>query len=240
MADAGGGAGVIYGCVPPPDDEHLRKYPLALASRPAEVGPMVIGVEMRRSFDSPVLRDGAHWIGLDVGSLGAPAGGHAMCLLPEGWKDVRGGWRHYSQGTVPSCVGHAASRVQSIHNRTLYDGDTLYWECKKRDGYAGDGTYIRVGFDVLREMGPWRRSAAGRVTGPMRRHGIVENRWTTDIGEAARWLGLTTQYATILNSWGSAWPKQVRIPLDTLEWMGRNGYLELGAVTDRPGPSRTT
>lgn len=230
------------GAVPPPDDEHLRKYPLALAARPQQVGPMVIGTEMFESFTAPVQRDGAWWIGLDPKALGRSLGGHAMCLMPDGWKDVRNGWQQYDQGMLSSCVGHSSSRVQSLYNRTIYDGNTLYLECKKRDGYAGDGTYIRVAFDVLRERGPWRRSPAGRVTGPLPAHGILENRWTTDIDEAARWLGLTGEHATILNSWGTGYPREVRIPLETLDILSRRDgtYLELAAVTDRPGPSPTT
>lgn len=232
------------GCLPPPDDEHRRKYPLKAALiGTVQVGPMVIGTEMFESFAEPVQKDGAWWIGLDIKNLGRSMGGHAMCLLPGGWKDIRNGWQQFDQGQTSACVGFSSSRMQSLYNRTLYDGATLYRECKKRDGIPNqDGTYIRIAFDVLREKGPWRRSPAGRVTGPLLAHGILENRWTTDIDEAAQWLNLSGEYATILNSWGTSYPREVRIPLETLAWLSaqEDRYLELAAVTDRPGPSPTT
>lgn len=61
------------------------------------------------------------------------------------------------QGDTPHCVGHAwygwelASPVRlSAGQFNAARGHDIYNECKKIDGYSGDGTYIRSGAEVER------------------------------------------------------------------------------------------
>lgn len=230
-----------FGLLPPPDRNHLDKYPLRLAKE-FPTGPMAMGLTWYESFSEPLrAADGAYWIGIEPGNLGRPLGGHAVCLLPWGWRDLNGAWETFDQGQTSECVGFSTSRLMGLLNRVTYHGSALYAECKKRDGIPNeDGTYLRVAFDVLRELGPWRRRRDGAAKGPLLAHGITENRWTESVEEAATWLGMEKEYLTILNSWGTGWPREVRIPLRTLEALMRreDAYLELGAVTDRPGPKK--
>jgi len=64
-----------------------------------------------------------------------------------------------NQGNIPSCVGHSLSGIKQYLELKEkiskdFDGDWLYYECKKIDGYPDlRGTYLRVGLEVLRKTG---------------------------------------------------------------------------------------
>jgi len=62
------------------------------------------------------------------------------------------------QGITPHCVGYSAATMKEEKERREkipvdFDGDWLYNECKKIDGYSGDGTYLRTVFQVLKNVG---------------------------------------------------------------------------------------
>ena len=62
----------------------------------------------------------------------------------------------YDQGDTPRCVGYSISKIMNHYNGYAFDADWLYAECKKIDGYPGDGTNARAACDVLRREGHWR------------------------------------------------------------------------------------
>jgi hypothetical protein len=62
------------------------------------------------------------------------------------------------QGRRGTCVAHACVAVREfLLGEASTGGDLseqfLYWACKQRDGYAGSGTWIRVGMASLQEAG---------------------------------------------------------------------------------------
>jgi C1A family cysteine protease len=58
-----------------------------------------------------------------------------------------------------TCVAFACTAVREylLGEETSAQGDLseqfLYWNCKQRDGYAGSGTWIRVGMEALKDDG---------------------------------------------------------------------------------------
>jgi hypothetical protein len=63
-----------------------------------------------------------------------------------------------NQGTKPHCVGYATATLKEEKERreghpVNFDGDWIYNECKKIDGYNGDGTYLRTALSVLKNKG---------------------------------------------------------------------------------------
>lgn len=98
-------------------------------------------------------------------------------------------WRvFYDQGREGACVGFGESQVMSFYNRVRYDARWLWNEAKRIDEWAdtnpGDdnGTSLRAGFDVLREIGHCR-VAHGVALPPELDQGILANRWCTSIDE---------------------------------------------------------
>ncbi len=95
-------------------------------------------------------------------------------------------WRRtYDQGTTPRCVGYSVSQERSLSERRTFDADWLYAQCKARDGYPGDGTYLRVAYDVMRESG---HVAVTRGRGKIREavnpaYGIERFEWATTISQ---------------------------------------------------------
>lgn len=88
----------------------------------------------------------------------------------------------YDQGQTPRCVGYSTSKVMNHYNGYAFDADWLYAECKKIDGYPGDGTNARAACDVLRREGHWRTIKGKPVkAGPKLEHGIASNRWATTV-----------------------------------------------------------
>lgn len=64
-----------------------------------------------------------------------------------------------NQGDKPHCVGYSTASLKmhqefKEHKKYyMFDPDWLYHECKKIDGYNGDGTYIRVALKIIQERG---------------------------------------------------------------------------------------
>lgn len=84
-----------------------------------------------------------------LGQLGA-AEGYQRRMWRAGTVDL-------DQGPTPHCVGFAgAGWLQNSPTRSRVSdviGHVLYGSCKLIDGYSGDGTWIRVLFDVMRRSG---------------------------------------------------------------------------------------
>lgn len=227
-----------FGCVPPPDIEHRRRYPLEAGS--ISVGPMVAGMNWPAEFSRPVRRpDGTYWVDAKP-PFSRIIGGHAVCLIPEGWQDVPNGWTIYNQGPTSQCVAFSSSRVQAIYNKKFqYAPAPLYERCKQLDGWPGNGTYVRVAMDVMRREGLWLAKAKTDAGKPKLAHGILSNRWATSPDDILDALDArSTGRVTILNSWGPSYPERVYIPIETIAaMMSANGYyFEATMVTDRPGP----
>lgn len=231
-----------FGCLPPPDNRHIQKYPLAarLAIGEPIIGPMVAGMLWRESFSKPEKRaDGTYWIGVGSPSgWGNAIGGHAICLIPENTRDIKDGWQRYNQGNTSQCVAYASNRMQAINNRTKnLAPEPFYARCKELDGFAGDGTYIRVAMDVLRKEGAWRTNVYG-MTKLYPNQGISENRWATSPDEILTVLGASgTGRVAIVNSWGMSYPHVVYMPIESVAYLMSNPreYFEATIVTDKPG-----
>jgi hypothetical protein len=90
---------------------------------------------------------------------------------------------YMDQNEEGACVGGSLSWHQSINNRRRYAFFWLYDEAQKIDEWPGedyDGTSIRAGMDVLRDIGHClvlpRRTCPPDVTA-----GISENRWAKNV-----------------------------------------------------------
>lgn len=228
----------------PPDWGHVSRYPLTAAhveelTKPA---PVVIGINWYSNFDGPVKdAQGHYWIGR--GSLGSIRGGHCVALQPAGLQDLDSWWDWYDQVDEGICVGEGCSRAMSLLNRRRYEPRWLYDRCKERDGDpSGEGTYVRVGLDVLRTLGHVRAKSGedqGLKPGeyddrqPVPGDGISANRWATSAQDVLAALGTSERdYVVLINSWGRGYPHFVRMPVDVLERL-RHEDGEIGIVTDR-------
>lgn len=223
-----------FGAIPRDPQPYEQRY--ALAAAPAARGPLVIGLDWMEAYNTPVKQDGVYWIGLDPTRLGKPQGGHAMCCLPRGAKDIKGGWDFYNQGATPQCVGYSGARMQAINNRVQrYDAPGLYAACKARDGYRGPGTYIETAMAVLHDTGLRRYDKERWLPA----HGIREYRWAGSVEEILRALGEQDRIA-LLQSWGKNWPRVLYLPAETLRWLwarrGNGLYVEAVMATDKAGP----
>jgi C1A family cysteine protease len=63
-----------------------------------------------------------------------------------------------NQGDRGTCVAYATAALREYLLGAQSTGadlseQFLYWACKERDGYAGAGTWIKIGMDVLQELG---------------------------------------------------------------------------------------
>lgn len=223
---------------------HVEKYPLTAATLPTVPTPVVLGINWYGGFDRPSLQDdGRYWI-----AQGAPAtwgrqrGGHAICVMPPGVKDLTGWWDFYNQGNEGACVGFAASRMMTLLNRMRYDAFALYGKAQEVDEWPGvnySGTSVRAGMDVLRDLGHWRYQRGGSKL--HLRHGIDANRWATSVEDIAACLSPTDNgksivdagHVVLLNSWGRAFPHYTRMPLDALDRLVFRENGEATVITDR-------
>lgn len=233
------------GRIEPKDTEHIEKYPLTAlpkAEQPVQV-PVPIGVNWYTDFDNPQKDSSGHyWIGRSK-NLGSIRGGHCVVLKAHDELDLAAWWAWYNQVNEGICVGEGLSRMMSLLNRWRFQPRWLYDRCKERDGFPNEeGTEVRVGLDVLRDMGHVRARVgeaqsltAGEITRyPNPQDGISANRWISSMDDLARTLGTPNlDYALMLNSWGkNDYPHYVRIPLDTLNRLNLEGG-EMAVVTDR-------
>lgn len=228
------------GRVPPPDWEHVEKYPLTAPSVPVAPTPVVIGINWYDAFDHPerlVLKGSSadYWIGR--GDLGAVRGGHCVCLEPGAPEQDSPPWRvFYNQGEEGACVGFGWSRCMSLLNRKKYDGFWLYKECKKRDGHPDqEGTWVRTGGEVLVQEGHVR-VVKGEDQPPRAADGIVKFRWARSADEVLRVLNnpKATKLGAvpILNSWGRSYPQRVWLPAEKLDRLIKEDG-EIAVPTDR-------
>jgi len=220
----------------PTDWKHVEKYPLtALRTAPENV-PVAIGVNWYTAFDVPTKdAQGVYWIGLEAKKLGAVRGGHCVCLKPQSITDGRGWWKYYDQGTEGACVGFGSSRMMSLLNRRRYDARWLYHQAQIVDGYPdtppAEGTSVRAALDVLRTQGHVFATSTAQIA--RLSEGITANRWARTVTEVLTALGTPgAEYVDVLNSWGAAYPKRVRMPAATLQRLLDEGG-EAGIVTDR-------
>ena len=225
----------MLGWRPPEDRSHEKRYALA-ASMPAAASPVVIGIPWYEAFDKPVLRSRAYWIA-DVGAdWGAVRGGHSVCLRPPSLRDVASAHLHYDQGPDGACVGYACSRAATLFNRRLYDGYELYYAAQQRDPWPGDdydGTSVNAGLDTLRLEGAWP-VRAGMTTGPLLSQGITGFLWARTAEEVRQALKTGEPFVRVLNSWGTNYPREVRMPLASVSRLMDEGG-EFGVPVDRPG-----
>lgn len=220
----------------PPDEVrgvYENRYSLTAAMPTAPV-PIVMGAPWYDSFFKPVRgSDGAYWIGAG-GSWGPVRGGHAVCLRPPAIADVASAHAFYDQGREGACVGFATSRAATLFNRRLYNGFVLYQRAKTRDPWPGedyDGTSVEAGLNTLRLEGAWP-VRAGVTTGPVAAEGITHFYWARSVDEIRQALGTQEPFARLLNSWGTAWPREVRVPWEALERLLREGG-EFAAPVDK-------
>lgn len=197
--------------------------------------PVVIGVAWYSGWDRPTRgSDGAMWVGR--GDWGSKRGGHSVCLRPPSIADLDSAWKHFDQGREGACVGFATSRAASLFNRRLYNGYELYKQATTRDPWEGDwrnysGTSVEAGLNTLRLDGAWP-VRAGVTSGPLAPDGIVNFYWAKTVAEIKAALGSSEPFARLLNSWGAAYPREVRVPWEAIERLLREGG-EFAALVDR-------
>lgn len=245
----------------PTDWEHYEKYPLTADTAPVSPVPVTIGVNWYTSFDRPVKKGNAYWIGLDPKNLGSVRGGHCVCLEPGDELDAAGKvtrslqdsnswWDFYNQGAEGACVGFGSSRVMTLLNRKRYDPRWLWDWAKKTDEYPdtkpGDdnGTSVRAAMGILKGFGhvPWKPSYEGatfqaRDAEPsVAAEGINAYRWAKTVSEVQSVLQSPANdrmgAVRVLNSWGRDYPHRVWMPYATLQRLiDEDG--EVALVTDR-------
>ncbi len=91
-------------------------------------------------------------------------------------------WRRiYDQGATSMCVGYSSSQERSLSERITFDPIWLYRQCKNRDSIPNeDGTYLRVAYDVLRDIGPVP-IIGGKASQPDPALGVERNEWARSI-----------------------------------------------------------
>jgi hypothetical protein len=244
------------GRMTPLDFDHVDLFPLTAETAPAEPRPAVIGVNWYTDFDTPIRKDGAYWIGLNAKKLGTVRGGHCVAIEANGHPIADRGawWGFYNQGREGACVGFGCSRMMSLLNGREYFARWLWDRAKATDEYGdetqpGDdnGTSVRAALRILRKEGhvPWREdlSRLNSNDAPAVRErdtikgtpadGITAYRWARSTDDFLHVTGWQDRgYVEILNSWGTDYPRVVRMPAATLDRL-RTEDGELGIVTDR-------
>lgn len=228
------------GRLEPTDRIHVERYGLTTATLPDKPTPVVAGTDWWSDFDRPVWDErGRFWRVGTAPHLGRVRGGHCYCFRPDAIVDPVAWWAYYDQGQEGACVGFGISRAMSLLNRKRYDAPWLYSVAKFWDEWQGedyDGTSVRAGLDVVREVGHIRAKKR-KPTEPDWDEGIASNRWATSVEDAIAAMHspryLTLGRMPFLNSWGKdGYPHTVWIPLDTVDFLLRTGG-ELGVIFDR-------
>jgi hypothetical protein len=232
--------------LPPPDWQHVEKYPLTAVPMAAyDPAPGVFGINWYRNFSKPIKKGRTYWIGL--GDLGPLDGGHAIMAAAYRGKPEADSWYpFYDQGSEGACVGFSVSRLMSQFNRRRYDARWLYHEAQRIDPWEGgaypgavpfyEGSAVRSGFDVLRLQGH-RIVVKGHPNPPIRpQEGIITNRWATTWDDVRQSLGIPDDVdgVPLLNSWGKSYPRVVRLADEAGARVLEREDGEFGTVTDRP------
>lgn len=231
----------------PTDDRHIRRYALTPNTMPTVATPVVIGINWYLKLSQWVMKKDKGllhpYIGLDPDNLGVLEGGHCICIRPPSIIDRW--WPFYDQGQEGACVGFGWSRYASLMNRRQYDGFSLYHAAQLADEWDDTppepGTSVRAGGDVMRLKGPWRFVKKPQVL-PTVDDGIYQNRWATSMDDIAACLSpndngkriLDEGYVRLLNSWGPFYPKEVRLPLETLNRLIFAEGGDATVATDKP------
>jgi len=224
---------------PPTDWEHVDKYPLAalpLQDRPRFVSSP-IGVNWYPEFDSPEKGRDGKWRIKTPGPGSRARGGHCICVLPGGYRDLASWWDFYNQGQEGACVGFGISRAMSQLNRKRYDARWLYRWAQDHDEWwdtpPQEGTSVRAGLDGLRTVGHVVVRNGRAATQPDPAEGISANRWATNIQDWLLALGrLGATEVPLANSWGRRYPRVVWLPVEAAERLLREDG-EFSIITDR-------
>lgn len=227
----------------PKDWTHVEKYPLTANLRAAVEPPTAIiaGTNWYSTFDEPVKKDGAWWIGLDPKRLGYVRGGHSFAIRPAGIVDPLSWWVWFNQISEGICVWEAICRAVAFKFRVRcqprpgYDGTQLIDEFD--DTPPAEGTSVRAGLNyalhnglITAKRGEPQRLRKSEITRQPDLFPLASYHWITQgMEQAADVLSLTgkREYVVFVNSWGKDYPHLVRMPLATLERL-QNEDGELG------------
>lgn len=223
---------------PPTDWVHVERYPLTAlpeAERPTGV-PSPVGVNWYAEFDRPVQGRDRRWRVAADGRLTRVRGGHCVVFAPPNLKDLPAWWKFYDQGSEGACVGFGISRGMSLLNRRRYNARWLYRQAQLIDEWSdtppGEGTSVRAGLDILRDIGHIR--VLGNKPGaPDSAEGIAANRWADNLDDWLVALGRSgADEVPFLNSWGKSYPRIVWMPTSVVDRLRRQDG-EFAIVTDR-------
>lgn len=218
------------GAIIPEEKPYVDKYPLTAMTIPNVAQPGVLGIPWMSKFDVPVkdTLSTRWWIGKDPKNLGYVRGGHAICVQPGDASalDMFLWWRFYNQGVEGACVGFSLSRALSLINRSRYDARWLYKEGQLIDGIPStppeEGTTVDAGCQILLKRGHRRYDAkTGTFLPENIISGIGSYRWATSVDDIHAFLKHPTAdklgAVPLLNSWGTAYPRKVWMPDETLD-----------------------
>lgn len=132
------------------------------------------------------------------------------------------------QGNEGACVGWSWSWAMSILNQRFYDARWLYHQAQSVDEWPGesyDGTSVRAGGDVLRDLGHCRL-LKGVTSVPDLADGIAANRWVTSIDDIR--TAIATGLPVVLGiNWHRSFFAPIRDSPKDDWWIGRG---DLGRV----------
>lgn len=218
----------------PTDWHHIEKYPLR-AQPVTKPSPVVLGINWYRSFSKPEKVGSRYFIGRG-NEWGPIDGGHAICSLPSGSRDLITWWYFYDQ-VGGSCTGFSTARMLSHYNRERYNALDLYRRGQEIDEWPEtppeEGSSVRAVFEVARTVGP--RRMFGKYSYPNDpKLGIEAYRWAGSVEEILSALGYDENHIGIplINSWGPSYPHIVYLDLDAARRLLREDG-EAGVPTDR-------
>jgi len=226
----------------PEDQSYKDKYPLTAATLPSTAQPGVLGINWYSNFDVPQKDGLRYWIGR--GKLGYVRGGHAICVQPGDASalDMFLWWRFYDQGSEGACVGFSLSRALSLMNRSRYDARWLYQQAQLIDPYPEtppeEGTDVNSGCSILLKKGARKYdSATGTFLPVSLASGIKAYRWAQSVDDIHAFLKHPTAdklgAVPLLNSWGTAYPRKVWLPDETLDRIVFQEGGECAVLTDK-------
>lgn len=229
----------------PSNRSYMEKYPLTASTLPSTAHPCVLGIPWYSKFDVPVKDGVRYWIGRGS-NLGYVRGGHAICVQPGDTSalDMWLWWRFYNQGSEGACVGFSLSRALSLMNRSRYDAFWLYRQAQAIDEWPEtppeEGTSVDAGCQILKNKGARRYdSKTGKFLTESIYSGIQSYRWARSVEDIHAVLKHPTADSLgavpLLNSWGTAYPRKVWMPDETLDRVVFQEYGECVVLTDRLG-----
>lgn len=203
--------------LPPPDWEHVEKYPLSAAATPPHGVPVVMGVNWYTDFDRPVQVDHRYVVCPDGKIHGSIRGGHCFAFKAD-FSDQLGWWRFYNQGNEGACVGFGCSRMLTDMRRMMFDAFWLYHQAQILGGLVGqEGAFVRDGLKTLMDQGPVKKNG----TTPTGSLGISSYHWLQSSAEiiASLDLPIIQHYEAIplLNSWGESYPHITWMPISVVD-----------------------